>query len=99
MVISSEEPQAHKTLMARQGPGGTGVYPVKPSDIAGACWFKSSRSAYNGSCVEVARLSRGRIGVRDTKANGIGPVLLFTHAEWEQLTARIRSGDLDLSYS
>jgi Domain of unknown function (DUF397) len=97
MVISSEESQAHKTLMARQGRGEAGVYPVGPSDIAGAFWFKSSRSAYNGSCVEVARLSRGRIGVRDTKANGMGPVLLFTHAEWEQLTARVRSGDLDFS--
>jgi hypothetical protein len=97
MVISSEEPQAHKTLMARQGRREAGAYPVEPSDIAGAFWFKSSRSAYNGSCVEVARLSRGRIGVRDTKANGMGPVLQFTHAEWKQLTARIRRGDLDLS--
>jgi hypothetical protein len=96
MVISSEEPRAHKTLMARQGRGETAVYPVESSDIAGAFWFKSSRSAYNGSCVEVARLSRGRIGVRDTKANGTGPVLQFTHAEWKQLTALIKRGDLDL---
>lgn len=97
MVISSEEPQARTTLVARQDRGAAGFYPVDPSDIAGAAWFKSSRSAYNGSCVEVARLSRGRIGVRDTKANGTGPVLLFTHQEWEQLTARIRGGDLDFS--
>jgi hypothetical protein len=97
MVISSEEPQAHKTLMTRQGRGEAGVYPVSPSDIAGASWFKSSRSAYNGSCVEVAWLSRGRIGVRDTKANGMGPVLLFTQSEWTQLTGRIRSGELDFS--
>jgi hypothetical protein len=97
MVISSEEPRAHTTPLARQTRGETGVYPAEPSDVAGAFWFKSSRSAYNGSCVEVARLSRGRIGVRDTKANGAGPVLLFTHAEWKQLTARIRSGVLDLS--
>jgi Domain of unknown function (DUF397) len=97
MVISSEEPQARKTLMARQGRGETGFYPVDPSDIAGASWFKSSRSAYNGSCVEVAQLSRGHVGVRDTKQNGMGPVLLFTQAEWKQLTARIRHGDLDFS--
>jgi hypothetical protein len=95
MVISSEEPQVNKTLMARQGRGGMGFYPVDPSDIAGAPWFKSSRSAYNGSCVEVAQLGPGRIGVRDTKANGTGPVLVFTHSEWEQLTARVRCGDLD----
>ena len=97
MVISSEEPQAHKTLIARQVRGEAGLYPVDPSDIAGASWFKSSRSAYNGSCVEVAQLSRGHVGVRDTKQNGMGPVLLFTHAEWQQLTARIRHGDLDFS--
>jgi len=96
-MISSEEPQALKTLMARQGRGETGGCPVEPPEIAGASWFKSSRSAYNGSCVEVAWLSRGRIGVRDTKANGMGPVLQFTHSEWTQLTARIRRGDLDFS--
>jgi Domain of unknown function (DUF397) len=95
MVISSEEPQAHKSLKVQQRRSEVGFYPVDPSDIAGASWFKSSRSAYNGSCVEVAQLSRGHIAVRDTKQHGMGPVLLFTLAEWEQLTARIRHGDLD----
>jgi hypothetical protein len=97
MMISSEEPQALKTLMARQGRGETGTGPADPSQIAGASWFKSSRSAYNGSCVEVAWLSRGRVGVRDTKANGMGPVLQFTQSEWTRLTASIRRGDLDFS--
>ena len=96
-MISSEEPQAHKTLTARQGRSETCFYPRDPSDIAAASWFKSSRSAYNGSCVEVAQLSRGHIGVRDTKQNGMGPVLLFTHAQWKQLTSRIRHGNLDFS--
>jgi hypothetical protein len=62
-------------------------------------WRKSSWSAYNGSCVEFAELEHGRVGVRDTKANGSGPVLVFTHAEWKLFLASVKSGDLDLGNS
>jgi len=33
-----------------------------------ANWRKSSYSMSNGHCVEIARLSGGRVGVRDSKA-------------------------------
>jgi hypothetical protein len=70
---------------------------VSPADMAGACWHKSSWSAANGSCVEVAHLGRGRVGVRDTKALGCGPVLIVTSREWADFLSRIRHGDFDIA--
>lgn len=53
-----------------------------PGSAAGATWRKSTFSAYNGSCVEVADLAPGQIGVRDSKAGPLSPVLLFDRADW-----------------
>jgi Domain of unknown function (DUF397) len=61
-------------------------------DLAGAAWRKSSRSESNG-CVEVAFLER-QIAVRDSKDRS-GPVLQFTHGEWEAFLAGIRRGEFD----
>ena len=55
-------------------PGGT--------EIAQAAWRKSSWSAMNGNCVEIAGLGGGIIGVRDSKDAGAGPVLLFGQTAW-----------------
>jgi Domain of unknown function (DUF397) len=49
----------------------------------------------NGNCVEVGRLKSDRIGVRDTKDHGRGPVLIFTDADWGLFIAEVRSGQLD----
>jgi Domain of unknown function (DUF397) len=61
-------------------------------DLAGAAWRKSSRSQSNG-CVEIAFLN-GQIAVRDSKDRA-GPVLRFSHTEWEAFLAGVRSGEFD----
>lgn len=68
---------------------------VRQEDVARAAWRKSSISTYNGSCVEVARLRSDRIGVRDTKDHGVGPVLVFNQAEWSAFLAGAKTGEFD----
>lgn len=68
---------------------------VTAAGIRRASWQKSSFSSYNGSCFEVSRLSPDRIGVRDTKDNGTGPVLVFTSGEWSAFIAGAKSGQFD----
>jgi hypothetical protein len=50
------------------------------ADLSTATWRKSSRSGSN-ACVEVAFVEGG-VAVRDSKDRS-GPVLRFTHKEWE----------------
>jgi Domain of unknown function (DUF397) len=68
---------------------------VAPAQVRGAVWRKSSFSNYNGSCVEVGRLQADRIGVRDTKDNGTGPVLIFTDHEWNAFISGAKNGQFD----
>jgi hypothetical protein len=68
---------------------------ISDIEVSAAPWRKSSWSAYNGGCVEVADLRQDRIGVRDTKAKGSGPVLVFTNAEWNAFLSLVKCGDLD----
>lgn len=58
-----------------------------------ARWIKSSLSFSNGNCVEVASLSDGAIGVRDSKDPG--PVLRFTSDEWTAFLGGVRNGEFD----
>jgi hypothetical protein len=53
-------------------------------------WRKSSFSAYNGNCVEIADLGVDAIGVRDSKAGLQGPVLRFSQADWTSFLAGIK---------
>ncbi|WP_326820927.1 DUF397 domain-containing protein [Streptosporangium sp. NBC_01639] len=58
-------------------------------------WCKSTRSGPDGgNCVEVAELSRGRRGVRDSK-NPSGPALVFTPDEWNAFIGGVKNGDFD----
>ncbi len=60
-------------------------------DFRTARWRKSSTSG-DGGCVEVA-LSDGWIGLRDTKAQGSGPILTFTLHEWNSFLTGADNGE------
>ena len=68
---------------------------VTPADVSRASWQKSWYSNLNGSCVEIGRILPDRIGVRDTKDNGAGPILFFTDAEWSAFISGAKSGQFD----
>ncbi|HEX2313902.1 MAG TPA: DUF397 domain-containing protein [Thermomonospora sp.] len=58
-------------------------------------WRRSTHCGPNGTCVEVARLSAARVGVRDAaQAAGSGPVLTVSATAWRALLTRVRAGSL-----
>lgn len=67
---------------------------VTPHEVAGAQWFKSTRSNNGQGCVEVA-LNLGGAYLRDTKDNGAGPILHFTDAEWAAFLGGAKDGEFD----
>lgn len=64
------------------------------SNDEGLLWFKSSRSAGNGACVEVAFTAAGAVAMRDSK-DPRGPVLRFPAASWQRFVADVRIGEFD----
>ena len=64
------------------------------SHIRNATWFKSSRSLYNGNCVEAARLPDGNWAVRDSKNKASG-VLVFSTGEWETFVSGVKSEEFN----
>jgi hypothetical protein len=67
---------------------------VTSVDLSGVEWFKSSFSASGSQCVEVAWLSEGGVGVRDSK-NPTGPALIFTPGEWDAFTAGVATHQIE----
>jgi hypothetical protein len=61
---------------------------VTPRNIS---WKKSSYSAANGNCVEVARPGAGYIWVRDSKnKNAALPALGFPLASWRTFVSDVK---------
>ena len=56
---------------------------------SGGNWRKSSFSASNGDCVEVAILAGGQVGVRDSKAIA-GPHLRYSSHAWTAFVGDVR---------
>ncbi|MFI2584878.1 DUF397 domain-containing protein [Streptomyces rochei] len=61
------------------------------TDLPENLWFKSSYSGSQGDCVEVAWLTNGAVGVRDSK-NPTGPALVFAPDEWDAFSAGLKAG-------
>jgi hypothetical protein len=53
-------------------------------------WRKSSWSAFNGDCVEVAGLGGGLVGVRDSK-DRTGSVLIISSEAWQLFLDNIKT--------
>jgi hypothetical protein len=58
-------------------------------------WRKSSLSSGGDNCVEIAFAADGSIGVRDSKQEGLGPVLEFTPSEWDAFLGGVKVGEFD----
>ena len=56
--------------------------------------WRTSTLSSAGNCVETAFLS-DRVAVRDSKDRQ-GPVLLFTHSEWDAFLGGVRLGEFEL---
>ena len=67
------------------------LYAIDPSTLV---WQKSSLTANNGQCFELAPLPNGGVAVRDSKNPGHGH-LCFTAGEWAAFKGGITKGDFD----
>lgn len=65
------------------------------SDLTNAHWVKSSRSANNGDCVEVAQLPT-HTAIRDSKRPG-QPALLLPRDTATRFAAAAKAGAFDLA--
>ncbi|MFD1539006.1 DUF397 domain-containing protein [Nonomuraea guangzhouensis] len=64
-------------------------------ELAGADWRKAKASgANNGNCLEVAPLSGGRVGVRDTEAPDQAPYVV-RGAVWAAFIDGAKKGEFD----
>jgi Domain of unknown function (DUF397) len=68
---------------------------LAPDLSADVIWKKSSWSAHNGNCVEVAALPASSFGVRDSKVTD-SSILIFDQGAWLQFLAKVKTGQHNL---
>jgi hypothetical protein len=56
-------------------------------------WRKASHSGGGDNCIEVAIVTNGPIGVRDSKDQR-GPILVFSPRQWTAFTSAVRDGGI-----
>lgn len=59
-----------------------------------ARWRKSTASNPSGSCVEIAQLPDGKIGVRNSRDRS-GPALIYPRAELAAFLLAAKNGEFD----
>ncbi len=64
------------------------------ADASTSAWRKSSRSAANGNCVEVAPFPGRRVAVRDSKNRAVAPMVLAAN-DWSVFLDGIKNGMVD----
>ena len=67
---------------------------MTPPDLCAPQWRTSSFSGNNGTCVQVAALSDGRIAVRNSTHPDDG-LILFTRAEMNAWLSGVKAGEFD----
>ena len=107
-TVSREPPEAHRPRRGsrekrgddgekkerRDNVGTPTVGSLPKRALKNDTGVKSSLSFANGNCVEVADLSGGQIGVRNSR-DSRGPVLRFTPDEWHAFIGGVRNGEFD----
>ncbi|GAA0944798.1 DUF397 domain-containing protein [Nonomuraea longicatena] len=67
---------------------------VTYEELDRAIWRKATRSGDNGNCLEVAPLSGGRVGIRDTEAPGQPPYVVSASV-WTAFIDGAKKGEFD----
>jgi hypothetical protein len=65
----------------------------QPQPLTELAWRRSSFCGSHGSCVEVADMPDGGVAIREGEAPGTGPVLFFSHDEWEAFVGGVKAGE------
>ncbi|MFD9944134.1 DUF397 domain-containing protein [Nonomuraea sp. NPDC059023] len=67
---------------------------VTNEELDRAIWRKATRSGDNGNCLEVAPLSGGRVGIRDTEAPDQAPYVVSASV-WAAFIDGAKRGEFD----